>query len=215
MQVEARKEGAAVKKNGMWARIEPIIFVSGAIILIASAVLPADFRNSLGFIVNSIVSPFTATMPFYVAVLIICIIINLYFIIIQKYTSDMEFTRAVNQKMIALTMERKEAQVSRDHEKLKSIDERQMALIDEQAEVSWQTTRPIFYVAFVSIPLFWWEYWYLEQYSNAGLFIILPMLGVHRLADTFLLLPYWLWWSMLGTLVLSFIIRKTLNLVIV
>jgi uncharacterized membrane protein (DUF106 family) len=211
-QVQVTKNARA-KKKGPWANVERIILYAGIIIFVASLILPPAFRNGIAAVVNVVAAPFAANMPFYVAVLVITTFISLFSAIVQKYTTDWEFVRGVNRKMQAINKEIREARLSGDKKKLKKLEEEQSVVMADQAELSKETMKPTFYVVFVSLPLFYWEYWYLAQPAQAGISMVLPLLGYHKLTDAFIMLPYWLFWSLLCSLAVSFIIRKALNIV--
>ncbi len=150
-------------------------------------------------------------MPFWIAVLIIATIVTVFSTIIQKYTMDWELSRRVMQKNQAIQKEYKEAQLSGDKKRLKKLEEERMSMMEDQAEMSKQQLKPMGFIVFVSIPLFWWAYWYLLQPAQAGMTMIFPMLGTVKLTDGFLLFPYWVWWSLLCSLAISSVVRKALN----
>jgi len=211
-QVQVKKS-TRPKKKGPWATVERVILYAGIIIFLASMILPPAFRNGIAAIVNVVAGPLAANMPFYVAVLVITTFISVISALVQKYTTDMEFVRSVNRRMQVLNREMREARLSGDKKKLKKLEEDQAVLMSEQAAMSMETMKPAFYLVFVSLPLFYWEYWYLAQPAQNGLSMTFPLLGTYPLTQSFIILPYWLFWSLLCSLAISFIIRKALNIV--
>jgi uncharacterized membrane protein (DUF106 family) len=211
---KAEKKGVgkgAKKKGGIADTIEKIILIIGFGIFIGSIFLPPAFRDTMSATVNVIVSPINSTMPFWIAVLIIAAIVTVFSTIIQKYTMDWELSRRVMQKNQAIQKEYKEAQLSGDKKRLKKLEEERMSMMEDQATMSKQQLKPMGFIVFVSIPLFWWAYWYLSQPAQAGMTMIFPLLGTVKLTDGFLLFPYWVWWSLLCSLAISSVVRKALN----
>ncbi|AFD00102.1 putative membrane protein [Methanocella conradii HZ254] len=210
----AEKKGGgtkARKKGGPIDTIQNIILVLGFGLLLGSILLPPAFRDTMSAIVNIIVSPINSTMPFYIAVLIIVIIVTVFSTIIQKYTMDWELSRRVMLKNRAFQKEYREAQLSGDKKRLKKLEEERLSMMEEQAEMSKQQLKPMGFIVFVSIPLFWWAYWWLMQPAQAGMTMVFPLIGTVRLVDGFLLFPYWVWWSLLCSLAVSSVVRKALN----
>ena len=199
------------KKGGIWNTIQTIILVIGFGIFIGSIFLPPAFRDTMSSYVNIIVSPINATMPFYIAVLIIATIVTLASTIIQKYTMDWDLSRRVMQRSQAYQKEFREAQLAGNKKKLKDLEQVQMSMMEDQAEMSKQQLKPMGFIVFVSIPLFWWAYWYLSQPAQAGMTMIFPMIGTITLTSTPFLFPYWVVWSLLCSLCISSVIRKSLN----
>jgi uncharacterized membrane protein (DUF106 family) len=206
-----KKPVSKKKKGGLADTIEKIILVVGFGILIGSIFLPPAFRDTMSSAVNVIVSPISSTMPFYMAVLIIATIVTVFSTIIQKYTMDWELSRRVMQKNQVFQKEFKEAQLAGNKTKLKKLEEDRLTMMEEQAEMSKQQLKPMGFIVFVSIPLFWWAYWYLMQPANVGMKMIFPLIGEVTLTNSFLIFPYWVWWSLMCSLAISSVIRKALN----
>jgi uncharacterized membrane protein (DUF106 family) len=210
-QVQAAKP-TRVKKTGTRATVDRIILYAGILIFVLSMLLPPAFRNGIAALVNVIAAPLASNMPFYVAILIMTTFISIVSALVQKYTTDWEFVRGVNRSMRALNRELREARLSGDKKRLKKLEEQQSTLMADQAEMSKETMKPTFYLIFVSLPILYWEYWYLAQPAQAGLSMYLPFIGYEKLTSVFFILPYWLIWSLICSLALSFIIRKALNI---
>ena len=207
---ENKSDTKAKKKGGIFDTIQKVILALGFLILIGSIFLPPQFRNTMSMGVNLIVSPINSTMPFWIAVLIIATIVTVFSTIIQKYTMDWELSRRVMQKNMAMQKEFKEAQLSGNKKKLKQLEEERMSMMEDQAEMSKQQLKPMGFIVFVSIPLFWWAFWYLTT-QQPNMTMIFPMFGTVKLTGSFLIFPYWVWWSLLCSLSISSVVRKALN----
>ncbi len=209
------KKAATKKKGGIAGTIEKIILVIGFGIFIGSIFLPPAFRNTMSSTVNTIVSPISSTMPFWIAVLVIATIVTVFSSIIQKYTMDWDLFRRVQENNQVFQKEFREAQLAGNKKKLKQLEEARMSMMEDQAEMSKQQLKPMGFIVFVSIPLFWWAYWYLTQPANSHLAMIWPMLNNNlpiHLSTTLLIFPYWVVWSLMCSLAISSVIRKALNI---
>ncbi len=213
--VEPVKKQTAVKnkkKGGIWSTITNVIIIIGFGISFGSVLLPPVFRNTLVSIVDVIVSPLSDRVPFYIIVMIFAIAVTVFSTIIQKYTMDWEMIKRVNAKIQALSKERREAQLAGDKNKLKKLDEEQMGMADEQMQMSIQQFKPMGFIVFLSIPLFWWMMWFVTtKNASVPLTMTFPMLGTHKLLDVGFLLQWWLIWSIVCSFTISFVIRKALN----
>lgn len=209
------KKAAKKKKGGLAATIEKIVLVIGFGIFIGSIFLPPAFRDAMSMGVNTIVAPINATMPFYIAVLVIATIVTVFSSIIQKYTMDWGLFRRVQENNQVFQKKFREAQLAGDKKKLKQLEESRMSMMEDQAEMSKQQLKPMGFIVFVSIPLFWWAYWYLTQPANQHMAMIWPLLNNNLpipLTSNLLIFPYWVVWSLLCSLAISSVIRKALNI---
>ena len=215
-QAEApTKKAAPAKKGGIASTIEKIVLVIGFGIFIGSIILPPAFRNILAESVNTIVAPINATMPFYIAVLVIATIVTVFSSIIQKYTMDWDLFRRVTLNNQSFQKEYREAQLAGNKKKLKQLEESRVNMMEDQANMSKQQLKPMGFIVFISIPLFWWAYWYLAQPAQKGLSMVWPMLnGNHPmlLTGTVIIFPLWVVWSLMCSITISSIVRKALNI---
>jgi uncharacterized membrane protein (DUF106 family) len=201
---------AKKKKKSIWSTITNIIIVIGFGISFGSVLLPPVFRNTLVSIVNTVVEPLSDRVPFYIIVMIFAIVVTIFSTIIQKYTMDWEMIKRVNAKIQALSKERREAQLAGDKNKLKKLDEEQMGMADEQMQMSIQQFKPMGFIVFISIPLFWWMMWFVTT-KNPNLTMTFPMMGTHKLSDVAFIFQWWIVWSIVCSFTISFVIRKALN----
>jgi uncharacterized membrane protein (DUF106 family) len=198
------------KKKSLAETIERIILIIGFGILIGSFILPAEFRNALAEGVNFIVSPITSTMPFYICVLVIALIVTVTSTFIQKYTMDWGLYRRVMEKNQIFQKEYKEAQVSGNKTRLKKLEEERMSMMDDQSAMTKEQLKPMGFIVIISIPLFWWAYWFLST-PGAPVTMNFPLLGTVNLNDVLIIFPYWIVWSILCSLAISFVVRKAFS----
>lgn len=207
----AKIPAAAKKKKGdIWSTLTNIIVIIGFAISFGSILLPPAFRDTLIAIVNVIVEPLSDRIPFYILVMIFAIVVTVFSTLIQKYTMDWEVIKRVNTKVTALNKERREATLAGDKARLKKLDEEQLTMAADQMEMTKQQFKPMGFIVFLSIPLFWWMMWFVTTHQP-GITMAFPMLGVHKLTDVGFIFQWWLIWSILCSFTISFVFRKALN----
>lgn len=206
-------DGKKGGKKDIIGTIEKVILILGFGVLIGSLVLGQTFRDIVAGGVNVIVSPFVAHMPFHIVVLCIAIIVAVCSSFIQKYTMNWDLMKKVTEKNKVFQKEYREAQLSGNKNKLKKLDEERMSMLEDQAAMSKQQFKPLAYITLISIPLFVWAFWYLTLPQNADLSMAFPFWGVQKLTGpVFFVFQYWIFWSIMCSLALSQIIRKSFNI---
>jgi uncharacterized membrane protein (DUF106 family) len=207
---EKKQKTGVKKKRDIGSTIMYIVMILGFGISFGSVLLPPSFRDTLALIVNFVVGPLSDRVPFYLIVMIFAIVVTVFSTVLQKYTMNWDLIKRVNQKVTALTKERREAQIAGDKERLKKLDQEQLSLADDQMAMTKEQFKPMGFIVFVSIPLFWWMYWFLVT-KQPNMMMTFPFFGTIKLLDTGLLFPNWIWWSILCSFTISYIIRKALN----
>lgn len=190
--------------------IDNIILTFGFTLLIGSMILPVVFKNLIAVIVNMLVAPFAAQMPFYMVLMVVSIVITVFSTLVQKYKIDGDLVKRVNEKNRVIQKELREAQLSGNKNKLKKLEESRMSLLEDQAKVSKQQLRSTGYTVLVSIPLFIWINWYLGT-QPVSLAMDFPLLGAHLWTDMLVIVPYWALWLTICSIAVGFIIRKMLT----
>lgn len=201
------------KKSGNKLSLSRIILYGGVAFLTISIFMPPSFRDSIASGMNIIILPFTAIMPYYLILLIIAVIVAFCSTIFQKYTVDWEIMRRYNRIGAALNKELIAAQCVGNKARVKEIEKERRIALGDQWGMTLKQLKPVVYIAFVSLPLFWWVYWYVTQPANADMSMTFPFLGAHKLTEEFVILPYWYYWSLICLLAFGNIIGKALNLV--
>jgi len=208
--VTAKTEAQKDSRKKLLNLIENGVLVFGFLIMFGSIFLANEVRPIVAGTVNVIVAPITATMPFYIVVLAIAAIVTVFSTFIQKYTMDWELMRRVTLKNQMLSKEMREAQLAGNKAKVKKLQEEQMAGMQDQTQLSKQQLKPMGFLMIISIPLFFWAYWYLGEHPD--LTMVFPFAGtVTLLQGAFFIFPWWIVWSMLCSFGISQIIRKAFN----
>jgi uncharacterized membrane protein (DUF106 family) len=206
----ARAAPAADKRKKLLNMIENIVLVFGFGVMLGSIFFVNEFRPIVAGSVNVIVAPITTTMPFYIVVLAIAAIVTVFSTFIQKYTMDWELMRRVTLKNQLLSKEMREAQLAGNKAKVKKLQEEQMAGMQDQTQLSKQQLKPMGFLMIISVPLFFWAYWYLIQHPD--LTMVFPFAGtVTLMQGAFFIFPWWIVWSILCSFGISQVVRKAFN----
>lgn len=206
---QAAKPETPKAGKGLLTTIENGILIFGFLVMFASMFL-MDFRNAVASAVDFIISPITATMPFYIVVVAIAAIVTVFSTFIQKYTMDWELMRRVTEKNRALQKELREAQLAGNKAKMKKLQDEQMASMQDQTALTKMQLKPMGFLAIISVPLFIWAYWYLTLHPDLSM--IFPFAGeVDLISGGFFIFPWWIIWSFICSLAIGQVIRKALN----
>jgi uncharacterized membrane protein (DUF106 family) len=171
-------------------------------------------RLGVGQGINSVFAPLVEgfRIPFFILIVILSAITGLYSSIIQKYTIDYERMATVQERMKEFQTEYREAQLSQDEKRIKKLEAKKDRVMREQLEMSQQQFKPMAYILVLTVPIFFWLLYRLNQ-ANTDVSITLPFFPqVHNLHDPVWVIPAWILWYMICSLTISQVIRKTLNI---
>jgi uncharacterized membrane protein (DUF106 family) len=188
-----------------------IIAIIVAMVLIFSYSIPG-VRGAVGGAIDVIFGPLAGTVPFYIFIVVLSTLTAIYSSIIQKYTIDYEKMQETQERMKSFQKEYREAQLSGDDKRIKKLDARRDKMMKDQLEMSQQQFKPMAYILILSVPIFFWLLFRLNNYpENIG--ITMPFFGPHLLSD-FVLgpIPAWILWYMICSLTISQVVRKSLNI---
>jgi uncharacterized membrane protein (DUF106 family) len=149
-------------------------------------------------------------IPFYILILILATLTGLYSAILQKYMIDYDRMADAQERMKEFQKEFREAQLSQDEKRIKKLDARKERVMREQLELSQQNFKPMGFILILTVPIF---FWLLYRLSQTHATITFPFAGTLELHNTVLwVLPAWMFWYILVSLVISQVIRKSLNI---
>jgi len=172
-----------------------------------------NFRGMIGEFMNFFMSPIVSIVGesnFFLIVSAMAIITAIYSTLIQKYAVDQAPLIEFQGRMKAFQKEMREAQKSQNTYMLKKLEEQQAAIMQEQSSMVKKQFKPMFYIVFVSIPLWMWAYYYIGGHPTAS--VIFPFWGERALSDTvFWMFTYWVYWYFISSLAFSQVLRKLLN----
>jgi uncharacterized membrane protein (DUF106 family) len=188
--------------------LERVILVIGFGLMFASLFMGTTVRNGIAVALDTILGPVFRSMPFYMDVLVIALIVSICSNLVQKYTVDQTLIRRVTDANKAFQKEYREAQLSNNKHKIKKLEEERTGMLQDQTNMSKQQMKPLAYVTLISFPLFIWAWWFAV---STNLTMIFPFYGTIHFAQVHWILQYWLIWSILCSLSLAQIVRKAFN----
>lgn len=187
----------------------PLIIAMG-FLLIASI---EPIRVAIGETLELILGPLILFLdaPFYIVIIVLSACTGLYSSILQKYTIDYDLMKRSQEKMKEFQKEYRSAALAKDEKQLKKLESRRNAMMTDQLEMTQQQFKPMGYIMVITLPIFFWLYYRLEHFDT---FITMPFTGTVHLVDPILfdIVPAWIIWYMLCSLVMSQVIRKGLDI---
>lgn len=188
-----------------------IIALLIAMALIFSYSIPG-FREGVGSTLDVVFGPLAAVLPLFVVIIVLSAITAIYSSLIQKYTIDYEGMQETQEKMKSFQKEYREAQLSGDEKRIKKLDAKRDKMMKDQLEMSQQQFKPMAYILILSVPIFFWLLFRLNNFPES-LGITMPFFGQVSLA-AFVLgpIPAWILWYMICSLTISQVVRKSLNI---
>jgi uncharacterized membrane protein (DUF106 family) len=169
-------------------------------------------RESVGSAIDTIFGPLLTQfgIPFFVLIVILSTLTGLYSSLIQKYTFDYEKMQRTQAQMKEFQREFREAQLAGDEKRIKKMQAKQSAMMQDQLEMSQAQFKPMAYILLVSVPIFFWLLYRLPLTPDH---LVFPFIGSVALTAAALgPFPAWILWYMICSLTLSQVIRKSLNI---
>ncbi|MFB6101950.1 MAG: DUF106 domain-containing protein [Haloplanus sp.] len=176
----------------------------------------APMRNVIGNIMNVVLGPLNAALPFYAVVMVLAVVTGLYSTILQANLMDTEKMGEYQEKMQEIQEKRKAAKERGDDEALDRIQDEQMEAMGDQMGMFKEQFRPMVWIMFLTIPVFLWMYWKVGIGDpSSGQFgtLVLPFRGTVAWKDAVLgPIQVWILWYFLCSMGFTQIIRKGLNI---
>jgi uncharacterized membrane protein (DUF106 family) len=169
-------------------------------------------RVGVGQGMDNVFAPFVVGfgIPFYILIVILSALTGLYSSIVQKYTIDYERMTEVQERMKEFQTEYREAQLSQDEKKIKKMEAKKDRVMREQLEMSQNQFKPMAYILVLTVPIFFWLLFRLNQVKSTITFPYVGSVGLHDPAVW--IIPAWILWYMICSITLSQVIRKSLNI---
>jgi uncharacterized membrane protein (DUF106 family) len=172
-------------------------------------------RNAIGAVMNTVLGPIDAVLPFYAVVMIVAMVTSVYSMLLQSNLMNTEKMAEYQEQMKAIQERRKEAKERGDDEALERIQEEQMEAMGDQLGMFKEQFRPMVWVMVLTIPIFLWLYWMTNtgQIPTAEQSAVLPFAGEIRW-DVGIVGPMqaWIVWYFLSTMGFRQLIAKPLNI---
>ena len=187
----------------------PLLLAMGFLLIASNQSIRVGIGETLEVILGPLVTFLDA--PFYIVIIVLSAFTGLYSSILQKYTIDYELMRKTQDKMREFQKEYRAAALAKDDKQLKKLESRRDVLMKDQMEMSQQQFKPMGYIMVITLPIFFWLYYRLDHFAT---YITFPFAGTVHLTDPVLfgVVPAWIIWYMLCSLLMSQVIRKGLDI---
>jgi uncharacterized membrane protein (DUF106 family) len=187
----------------------------------------ASVRNVIGGVMDVLLGPLDAALPFYAVIMVLALFTGLYSTLLQANLMNTEKMAYYQQKMKDLQERRKAAQEADDEDALDAIQEEQMEAMGENLGMFKEQFRPMVWIMLLTIPVFLWMYWMILSPEQAvtPTQITMPLIGeLNPVAGdamgrnegwrTTIIGPIeaWIVWYFLCSMGFTQVIRKALNI---
>jgi uncharacterized membrane protein (DUF106 family) len=176
----------------------------------------APVRNVIGGIMDVLLGPLNAAVPFYAVVMVLAVVTGLYSTILQANLMNTEKMAKYQEQMKEIQQRRKEAKEQGDDEALDRIQDEQMEAMGDQMGMFKEQFRPMVWIMFLTIPVFLWMYWKVgigDPSSGEFGTLVLPFRGSVAWKEQILgPIQVWIVWYFLCSMGFTQIIRKGLNI---
>lgn len=172
-------------------------------------------RDGVGPVVDALLTPLEAILPFYLVVLTLAAGTGLVSIVIQSRMTDYERMTERQERMSAISERLEEARERGDEDAVERIQEEQLDAMTDQLGLFTQMLRPLAWTMLFTVPVLLWLYWLMLSPAQAmtPTAMVFPMLGrVAWTAKVIGPMQAWLLWYMICSVTSRQLIQKTLNL---
>jgi uncharacterized membrane protein (DUF106 family) len=196
-----------------WTKYDKIAAVGVLGMFLAYSI--QSLRAQIASVIDVIMGPLEAALPFYVVIMVLAMLTGMYTTILQDALMDTSIMGDYQEKNKELRERRKEAKERGDDEELERIREEQMEMMSENTGVFKAQFRPMVWIMLLTIPVFLWLYWMVLDVGITASepVMVLPLLGEVASWQTAVLGPIqvWLVWYFLCSMGFNQILRKALN----
>jgi uncharacterized membrane protein (DUF106 family) len=171
-------------------------------------------RAVIGGIMDLLLGPIDAVLPFYAVIMVLATVTGLYSTILQSNLMNMEKMGEYQERMKEIREREKAARERGDDEALEKIREEQMSAMGDQAGMFKEQFRPMVWIMLFTIPVFLWMYWKLLEghVAEPEMHVVFPLAGETNLNDGIFVMPAWIVWYFLCSMSFTQVIRKSLNI---
>jgi len=187
----------------------PLLIPMGFLLIASIEPIRVGIGETLELILGPLILFLDA--PFYIVIIVLSVCTGLYASLLQKYTIDYDLMKRTQEKMKEFNKEYRSAALAKDEKQLKKLETRRNAMMQDQLEMTQQQFKPMGYIMVITLPIFFWLYYRLAHFDT---YITMPFTGTVHLVDPILfdVIPAWIIWYMLCSLVISQVIRKGLDI---
>ena len=98
--------------------------------------------------------------------------------IIQKYTIDYRKMKETQNKMKDFQKDYREAMLSKDEKRIKKIEAKRDTMMKDQLEMSQAQFKPMGYIMVITLPIFFWLYFRLNNYDASHNHAVLWLMSI-------------------------------------
>jgi uncharacterized membrane protein (DUF106 family) len=189
------------------------------LLYLAMTVAYAFLRQPIGEAMNVVLGGLVTNLqvPLFITILLLSVVTGAYSSLLLNRFVDQEQVKQSQAKMKEFQKVYREAQLSGDKGKLKKLETERADVMQLSLDVQSQTMRPMPYILIISLPLFAWLSYIMQQpqvtFSYVSETIVFPYFGAQAYTQGVILgFPVWLVWYLLCSLVFTQVIRKTLGM---
>jgi len=187
-------------------------FLALGIVLMLGIFISRDFRDNLAESISPILDPVYQAVPVHAVIFILSVITGTYTTLIQRYTIDFSRFKKIQKEIMAYQKEYMDAVKKDNQAKIKQLEPKKQEVQKMQGEMMGMQFKPMLYSGIVTIPIFMW----LWTKTKSEQFISVPFsIEAIHIADPFvpfLPIPWWIFWYLLCSVVVSQVIKKVFRL---
>ncbi len=177
----------------------------------------AYLRIPVGHGVNQVLGPVVTSwhIPLFIVILIMSVITGAYSSLILNRSVDQSVVKESQTKMREFQKAFREAQLAGDKAKLKKLEKERAEIMELSMDVQMQSMKPMPYILVLSLPVFGWLNYLLydaQLPAEISRTITMPYLGTLNYTHSISILPVWIIWYLLTSLVFTQVIRKTIGM---
>ncbi|WP_339103262.1 DUF106 domain-containing protein [Haloterrigena salinisoli] len=189
-----------------------------------------SIQSTVGGVVNIVLGPLNAALPFYAVILSVALLTGLYSALLQANLMNPEVMGKYQERMQAMQEKQKdvrerkqeaeergasEAEIERLEDELEEVREEQMEAMAENLGMFKEQIRPMVWIMLLTIPLFLWMYWKVHGVglAEAEATVIMPLIGMTEWSSQAVgPMSAWIIWYFLCSMSFSQLLRKALNI---
>ncbi len=177
----------------------------------------AYLRIPIGQGMNYILGPVLNSwhVPIFIVILIMSVITGAYSSLILNRYVDQSVVKESQSRMREFQKKFREAQLAGDKATLKKLEKERAEVMELSMDIQMQSMRPMPYILILSLPVFGWLNYVVYNVKlplGMSSAITMPYLGTLNYTQLFSILPVWIVWYLLCSLVFTQVIRKTIGM---
>lgn len=183
------------------------------IMTLAYAYLRIPIGQAMNYVLGPVVSSWH--IPLFIVILILSVITGAYASLILNRYVDQSVVKESQAKMREFQKRFREAQLAGDKAKLKKLEKERAEVMELSMDIQMQSMKPMPYILVLSLPVFGWLNYIVynaQLPAEISRMITLPYLGTLNYTQGIFILPVWIVWYLLCSLVFTQVIRKTIGM---